>query len=160
MGVSSAVLAAVVVTLTTVTVQADAPLARPASTLAPSTPAVDSTPGLMAPEDRPPVVHKRQHGIASWYGGIFNGRQTANGERYNMNALTACHPSLPFGSLVRVINLHNHRSVVVRINDRNDLLEGRIIDLSYAAAQKLAMTEDGLASVRLEVLAMGHRDQN
>ena len=94
-------------------------------------------------------------GIATWYGTVFNGRKTANGETYDMYAMTACHPTLPFGSLVRVVNLNNKRSVVVRITDRGYLSEGRIIDLSYAAADKLAMTEAGLAPVVLEVLSRG-----
>jgi rare lipoprotein A len=98
----------------------------------------------------------RLHGIASWYGGVFQGRKTASGERYDMYAMTACHPTLPFGSLVRVINHRNHRSVVVKITDRGDLVEqDRIIDLSFGAAQRLAMTKSGLASVDLEVLALG-----
>ena len=100
------------------------------------------------------------HGIASWYGGVFNGRKTASGERYDMHAMTACHPTLPFGSLVRVINHRNHRSVVVKITDRGDLVEqNRIIDLSYGAAQRLAILKSGLASVDLEVLALGERRQ-
>ena len=94
-------------------------------------------------------------GIASWYGSVFNGRRTASGERFDMYAMTACHPTLPFGSLVRVKNLDNKRSVAVRITDRGYLFDGRIIDLSYAAAQKLAMTKDGLAQVDLEVISMG-----
>ena len=94
-------------------------------------------------------------GLASWYGGAFNGRRTASGERYNMKAMTACHPTLPFGSLVRVVNLKNHRSVVVRITDRGYLYEGRIIDLSYGAAQRLAMAKSGLAPVQLQVLSLG-----
>jgi rare lipoprotein A len=74
-----------------------------------------------------------------------------------MNAFTACHPTLPFGSLVRVVNMRNKHSVVVRINDRGDLVdEGRVIDLSKAAADKLSMTQSGLAKVRLEVLSLGH----
>ena len=102
----------------------------------------------------------RLHGIASWYGGVFNGRKTASGERYNMNAMTACHPTLPFGSLVRVINHKNHRSVVVKITDRGDLVEqNRIIDLSYGAARQLAMLKSGLANVDLEVLALGERTE-
>jgi rare lipoprotein A len=79
-----------------------------------------------------------------------------------MYAMTACHPTLPFGSLVRVINLENNKSVVVRITDRGDLIdEGRIIDLSFAAAEKLAMTKAGLAHVNLEVISMGqpHHDK-
>jgi rare lipoprotein A len=102
----------------------------------------------------------RLHGIASWYGGVFNGRKTASGERYDMYGMTACHPTLPFGSLVRVINHRNHRSVVVKITDRGDLVEqNRIIDLSYGAARQLAMVKTGLASVDLEVLALGERAQ-
>jgi rare lipoprotein A len=75
-----------------------------------------------------------------------------------MYAMTACHPTLPFGSVVRVVNLRNKKAVVVRITDRGDLgtNNGRIIDLSYAAAQKLQMTQAGLARVSVEVLAIGH----
>jgi len=73
-----------------------------------------------------------------------------------MNAMTACHPTLPFGTLVRVVNKANKRAVVVRITDRGDLVdEGRIIDLSYGAAEKLAMTKVGLAKVDLVVLSLG-----
>ena len=95
-------------------------------------------------------------GIASWYGGVFNGRKTANGETFDMHEMTACQPDLPFGSVVRVVNRLNKRSVVVRINDRGDLVEeGRVIDLSWAAAKELAMTEDGLAKVDVEILTLG-----
>ena len=94
-------------------------------------------------------------GIASWYGSVFNGRKTASGETFDMYAMTACHPTLPFGSKVRVIDLSNHKSVVVRITDRGDLLNKRIIDLSYAAAQKLEMTKNGLARVKLEIISLG-----
>ncbi len=94
-------------------------------------------------------------GIATWYGDMFNGRKTASGETYDMRAMTACHPNLPFGSLVKVVNLKNKRSVVVRITDRGDLAKGRIIDLSQAAAEKLAMTEAGLAPVVLQVISPG-----
>ena len=94
-------------------------------------------------------------GIATWYGTVFNGRKTASGETYDMYAMTACHPTLPFGSLVKVVNLKNKRSVVVRITDRGYLSEGRIIDLSYGAAEKLAMTEAGIAPVVLEVISPG-----
>jgi len=92
------------------------------------------------------------HGKATWYGAAFHGRTTANGERFDMFAMTACHPTLPFGTMVRVKNLRNCRSVVVRITDRGPLFEGRIIDLSYAAAEKLAMTKSGVVPVALEVL--------
>ncbi len=94
-------------------------------------------------------------GIATWYGTVFHGRKTASGETFDQNAMTACHPTLPFGSLVKVINLRNKRSVVVRINDRGDLAAGHIIDLSKAAADELAMTERGLAPVVLEVISRG-----
>ena len=72
-----------------------------------------------------------------------------------MYAMTACHPTLPFGTLVRVVNRDNHRSVVVRITDRGLLYDGRILDLSFGAAQKLAMTKGGLAQVDLEVISLG-----
>jgi rare lipoprotein A len=72
-----------------------------------------------------------------------------------MNAMTACHPTLPFGSIVRVVNTRNKHSVVVRITDRGELLEGRIIDLSYAAAEKLKMARAGLATVDLQVISLG-----
>jgi rare lipoprotein A len=100
------------------------------------------------------------HGIASWYGGVFNGRKTASGETFDMYAMTACHPSLPFGSIVRVVNLVNHRAVVVRITDRGDLVdEGRVIDLSYGAAEKLGMTWGGIAKVDLQVLSLGRSER-
>jgi rare lipoprotein A len=87
---------------------------------------------------------------------VFNGRLTASGEPYDMYAMTACHPTLPFGSLVQVVNRSNKRSVVVRITDRGDLVqEGRIIDLSYGAAEELAMTRAGLAKVDLYVISLG-----
>jgi rare lipoprotein A len=161
-GVSSVALAAVVVTLSTTAVHADAPLARTAPT-APSAPQIENpTPASLAPQN-PPKVRRgtRLHGIASWYGAVFHGRKTASGERFDMYAMTACHPTLPFGSIVRVVNHDNKHSVVVRITDRGDLVdEGRIIDLSYAAAQKLAMTKDGLAKVDLQVISLGRYHDN
>ena len=96
------------------------------------------------------------HGIASWYGNVFNGRRTANGEIYDMHAMTASHPTLPFGSIVKVVNHWNHRSVVVRITDRGDLVKKcRVIDISYAAAEKLGITEAGVAQVDIQVLSLG-----
>lgn len=92
------------------------------------------------------------HGIASWYGTVFQGRRTANGEIFDQNQMTACHKTLPFGSRVRVTNLRNGRSVVVRINDRGTLEPGRVIDLSNAAARQLHMVDAGLAPVALETL--------
>jgi rare lipoprotein A len=93
-----------------------------------------------------------EEGIASWYGKNFHGRQTASGERYDMNELTAAHKSLPFGTRVRVTNLDNGRQVVVRINDRGPFIKGRIIDLSRAAAQKVDLVNAGTARVRIEVI--------
>jgi rare lipoprotein A len=94
-------------------------------------------------------------------GGFSTAPPTASGEVFDMNAMTACHPTLPFGTVVRVVNLNNKRSVVVRITDRGYLYRGRILDLSYGAAQELAMTKPGLAPVEIEVISMGrsHRDR-
>ncbi len=162
-GASSVALAALIALSFTRTVQADARLLMPAAT-APASLAASATPATLAApaEQRAPakaVVWKdRIHGIASWYGGVFNGRKTASGEQFDMYAMTACHPSLPFGSMVRVVNRSNKRSVVVKITDRGDLgREGRVIDLSYGAAKKLAMTHNGLAKVDLQVLSLGEK---
>lgn len=101
----------------------------------------------------PPIGHGRvQEGMASWYGQEFHGRKTSSGEPYDMQRLTAAHPTLPLGTLVRVTNLENHRTVVVRINDRGPFVKGRVIDLSYAAARVLDMVEQGTCRVRLEIL--------
>ena len=89
------------------------------------------------------------HGKATWYGAKFHGRRTSNGERFDMNGLTAAHESLPFGTLVRVRNLANGREVVVRINDRAGRLGHRIIDLSKAAAARLGFVRAGEARVAL-----------
>lgn len=94
----------------------------------------------------------RTVGWASWYGRRFHGRKTANGERYNMNALTAAHRTLPFGTKVRVTNLGNGRSVVVRINDRGPFIKGRIIDLSRRGANALRFIKKGKARVRLKIM--------
>ena len=91
-------------------------------------------------------------GIASWYGPGFHGKRTANGEIYDMYALTAAHKTLPFGTIVRVVDLDTGRSVVVRINDRGPFIKGRIIDLSYRAAQELGMVKKGLAKVGLKIV--------
>ena len=100
-----------------------------------------------------PFPENELEGIASWYGPGFHGRRTASGEIYNMYAYTAAHKTLPLGTYVRVINLENGKSVVVRINDRGPFKKGRIIDLSYAAAKKIGMIEKGTARVRLEILS-------
>jgi len=103
---------------------------------------------------RPPEGPKGgfELGLASWYGPDFNGRPTSSREIYDMNDMTAAHPSLPFGTRVMVTNLDNERTAVVRINDRGPFVKGRIIDLSYAAARVLGMIGPGTARVRLEVL--------
>ena len=90
-----------------------------------------------------------QEGEASWYGPGFQGRKTANGERFNTHEMTAAHKTLPFNTLIKVTNLHNEATVVVRINDRGPFIRGRIIDLSKAAKEEIGM--GGLAQVRLEV---------
>jgi|SRR5665213_614067 rare lipoprotein A len=155
-GVSSIALAALVVTLTTRPVHADARLSRPVATITVAPPVAAPTPESLMAQQTAIKRGDRLHGIASWYGNVFNGRKTASGERFDMWAMTACHPTLPFGSLVRVVNHANHHSVVVRITDRGDLVdEGRIIDLSFGAAQRLAMTRSGLAKVDLQVLSLG-----
>lgn len=94
----------------------------------------------------------RAEGTASYYGKAHHGKRTASGERFNQNALTAAHRTLPFGTRVKVTNLDNGRSVVVRINDRGPFGRGRIIDLSRAAAEQLNMLRSGTAPVRLEGL--------
>jgi rare lipoprotein A len=94
-------------------------------------------------------------GIASWYGSVLDGHRTASGERFDMYAMTACHPTLPFGTQVRVVDLKSKKSVVVRINDRGVLSDGRIIDLSYAAARELNITKAGLTPVALEIISLG-----
>ena len=93
-----------------------------------------------------------QVGNASWYGGKFQGRTTANGERFDMNQLTAAHRSLPFGSKVRVTNPATNDAVVVRINDRGPYAHNRVIDLSRAAAKAVRIIDSGVAPVKLELL--------
>jgi|SRR5215475_2288480 len=92
-----------------------------------------------------------QVGTASWYGSYFHGKETASGEPFNMYDLTAAHPSLPLGTYVKVTNLRNGRSLVVRVNDRGPVVEGRIIDLSYAAARELDFKKQGIQRVRLDL---------
>jgi rare lipoprotein A (peptidoglycan hydrolase) len=100
------------------------------------------------PEQKKPF---KLFGTATWYGSVLQGHHTASGERFDMYRLTAAHRFLPFGSLVRVKNLRNGRSVVVRVNDRGEFQQDRI-DLSYAAAQQLKMIKCGVTEVELEVL--------
>jgi rare lipoprotein A len=93
-----------------------------------------------------------QIGTASWYGRDFDGKPTASGEPYNMYDLTAAHPTLPLGTYVKVTNLRNRRVVVVRINDRGPVVEGRIIDVSYSAAKVLKFHASGVQRVRLDIV--------
>ena len=93
-----------------------------------------------------------QTGKASWYGNAHHGKKTASGEIYDMDAMTAAHRTLPLGTKVRVTNVDNGKSVVVRINDRGPFIRGRVIDLSRAAARELAPLATGVLSVRIEVL--------
>lgn len=106
-----------------------------------------------------PEVHKQaaknspyQVGTASWYGEDFEGKPTASGEDYDMYDMTAAHPTLPLGSYVKVTNLHNGRAVVVKVNDRGPVVAGRIIDLSFGAAQALQFEHKGLQRVRLDLV--------
>ncbi|MCL4165650.1 UNVERIFIED_CONTAM: hypothetical protein GTU68_050679 [Idotea baltica] len=94
----------------------------------------------------------RATGIASFYGKKHHGKQTANGERFNMNALSAAHKTLPLPSCVRVTNLENSKSVILRVNDRGPFIKGRIIDVSYAAAKELDFIGAGITNVRVEVI--------
>jgi len=94
-----------------------------------------------------------QVGTASWYGENFHGKPTASGELYDMYDMTAAHLTLPMGSYVKVTNLHNGRAVVVRVNDRGPIVPGRIIDLSYGAAQVLQFRQKGLQRVRLDLVS-------
>ncbi|HYL12760.1 MAG TPA: septal ring lytic transglycosylase RlpA family protein [Terriglobales bacterium] len=104
-----------------------------------------------------PVRHKRgckpyQVGVASWYGDYFQGKPTASGEPFDMHEFTAAHPTLPLGTFVRVTNLRNGRSVILRINDRGPVVDGRIIDVSYNAAKALDFKSRGLQRVRLDLV--------
>lgn len=100
-------------------------------------------------------VLETETGTASFYADEFNGKKTANGEIYDMNAFTAAHPSYPFNTIVKVTNLDNGKSIEVRINDRMPDFKGRIIDLSLAAARKIEMINAGVQEVKLEILRWG-----
>jgi rare lipoprotein A len=97
-------------------------------------------------------VTSQEVGLASYYGHQYHGRTTANGETYDENKLTAAHRTLPFGTLVRVTNLQNGKEVLLRVNDRGPFVEGRIIDVSWRAAQDLDFVQEGVVKARVEVL--------
>lgn len=102
---------------------------------------------------RPSSLPERPYaisGLASYYSDALHGRQTANGERYNREAFTAAHRTLPFGTLIQVTNKRNGKSIVVRINDRGPYVDGRVIDLSWRAAQSLGMVAEGVVPVKLD----------
>jgi peptidoglycan lytic transglycosylase len=123
----------------------------------PDPPVATPAPPPVAPPTLPPPVGRRpdgviQQGQASWYGRFHHGRATANGERFNMYALTAAHRTLPFGTRLLVTNLENDRTVEVRINDRGPYVGARILDLSYAAARALGAVGAGVIPVTLRVV--------
>jgi rare lipoprotein A len=106
------------------------------------------------PAPKTTVLTRIKSGMASWYGSVLQGHRTASGRRFNMYELTAAHRTLPFGSLVKVTNLRNHRSVVVTITDRGVLDPDRVIDLSWGAAKELNMVKMGVDPVRLELITV------
>jgi len=123
------------------------------------------SPNIKKPTQKPYVVNGNvyypykkvpigwtQKGIASWYGPNFHGKYTSNGEIYNMFAYTAAHKTLPMNTIVKVTNLNNGKSVIVRINDRGPFVKGRIIDLSYVAGKKLGLDVTGIAPVIIKVI--------
>jgi rare lipoprotein A len=109
---------------------------------------------LVARSNEPAKPIKTWTGNASWYGEDFDGKKTASGEEFDSEALTAAHPTLPFGSVVRVVNPRNHKFEVVRINDRGPYQEGREIDVSYRVARKIGLTSSGVSTVRLELMQL------
>jgi|SRR5579862_9697377 len=111
---------------------------------------------LVARATQPVPPIKVWYGAASWYGPTFQGRATASGELYDMTASTAAHPSLPFGSMVRLINPRSGRSAVVRINDRGPFVAGRDIDVSYQVAERLRIIDHGVVRLRMELLQLPH----
>lgn len=133
------------------------PTPRPAPS--PPAPAGSPKPYMVMGQWYQPLSHARgfvERGKASWYGEKFHGRRTSSGEIYNMYGVSAAHKTLPLGTYVRVKNLENRRTLDVRINDRGPFVSGRIIDLSYGAAQRLGVVGPGTADV--EIVALGRAD--
>src|SRR6202790_2190851 len=112
---------------------------------------------LVAHLSEPAKPIKRWVGNASWYGPEFNGKRTADGERFDSESLTAAHPNLPFGSIVRIVNRRTGQFEVVRINDRGPYQEGREIDVSYRVARKIGLLHSGVSQVRLELIQLPQR---
>lgn len=100
----------------------------------------------------PDGARHQMRGLASWYGQQFHGRPTASGEAFDMNAFTAAHKTLPFGTRIRVTHQETRKSVVVRVTDRGPFVKGRVVDLSYGAARELGMIQAGVVPVQLEVV--------
>ena len=138
---------------------------KPVSVAVPPAPSVEQQPSAESGEAKPPETLQEsieiapdtkpllvETGIASWYGAPYHNRRGSNGEIYDMHAMTAAHRTLPLGSIVRVTNPEDGTFAIVRITDRGPFIEGRIIDLSQAAAKKIGLVQKGTAKVRLEVL--------
>jgi len=121
---------------------------------------LQGTPGQTKQTKHAIKVREPQVGKASWYGRLFQHKQTASGELFDMYQFTAAHRTLPLGSWVKVTDLKNDRSVIVRINDRGPVPKNRIIDLSYGAAKMLGMTETGIHPVRVELIDTPTISQN
>ncbi|MGE5168762.1 MAG: septal ring lytic transglycosylase RlpA family protein [Rudaea sp.] len=126
------------------------PSPAPAAPPPPAPPKAAPAPAPPAPEEV--AAHFTQRGRVSLYGKAFDGKKTASGEPFDPEALTMAHRTLPFGTLVRVTNLENHRSVDVKVNDRGPFVAGRIGDVSLAAARKLGMVDDGVIDAQIEVI--------
>ena len=140
------------------------PISEPAAQPAPTTSSAEAAPKATVPtrqEQEDDAFRNLQNakpisvetGLASWYGGPYHNRRGSNGEIYNMHAMTAAHRTLPLGSIVRVINVKTGDAALVRITDRGPFVEGRILDLSQAAAKKIDIMQAGVAMVRIEVLS-------
>lgn len=120
-----------------------APQAAPAPVTPPAAPSATALAG--------PAVY-RETGVASWYGKDFNGRKTASGEVFDMYGMSAAHRTLPLGTVIRVTNLENYKSLKVRVNDRGPFVKNRVLELSYGAAKELGFVAQGTAPVRIETL--------
>lgn len=137
------------------------PSPRFTSTPVEEIPPVKKTKSTSIKEEAPPALNTTFRmgqmfvGIASYYGPKFHGKTTANGEVFDMYGITAAHKTLPFNTMVRVTNLSNNKSLLVRINDRGPFIPGRMLDLSYGAAKKLGLILDGTGRVRVEIVELG-----
>jgi rare lipoprotein A len=129
----------------------DFPASSPSSA-APAPPATQAAPAPVTPAAELQAMAYRETGIASWYGREFHGRKTASGETFDMHALSAAHRTLPFGTVIRVTNLDNFKSIKVRVNDRGPFSGNRILELSYGAARELGFAAQGTAPVRIETM--------